>query len=105
LPEAGLHLDEGLKFYQFMPCGNSPELMPLDNSLNKDLHEAVSRHRAATCHIRDGEDEQKFSISTPERGVDAYFRRLQGAPTSERITQETATASLAVSKKSTQWMA
>jgi hypothetical protein len=88
LPEAGLHVDEGLKFYQFMPTGNSPELMPLDNSLNKDLHEVVSRHRAATCHLRDGEDERKFSISTPERGVDAYFRALEGAPTSKRIVDD-----------------
>jgi hypothetical protein len=60
--------------------------MPLDNSLKK--HEAVLRHRATTCHIRYGEDERKFSISTPERGIDAYFWVLEGAPSSERITED-----------------
>lgn len=89
LPELGLHQDEpGLKSYAFRPVGNSPEMMPLDDSLNKDIHEAVRRHVAATIHLIDGEDPRKFSLSTPKRGDQAYLRVIQGAPTSERIIQD-----------------
>ena len=42
LPECGLHQDQpGLKDYWHRPVGNSPELMPWDCSLNKDLQDAV----------------------------------------------------------------
>lgn len=88
LPEHGLHTDDdGLKNYHMKPVGNSPEFMPLDCSLNKDVHESVNRHVAATCHLPET-DPKRFSLSTPKRGDLAYFRVLQGAPTRERIIQD-----------------
>ena len=42
LPAHGLN-DEYARFKD-RPIGNSPEMMPLDNCLNKDLHECVARH-------------------------------------------------------------
>ena len=35
--------------YAGRPVGNSPELMPLDCSLFKDVDDAVARHIAVTC--------------------------------------------------------
>lgn len=55
------------------PVGNSPEFMCLDNSLNKDIHESVKLHVAATFHLPKT-DEKKFMIDTPKRIVSAYRR-------------------------------
>lgn len=41
---AVLDLNVKYKRYHGRPIGNSPEMMPLDNCLNKDLHESVARH-------------------------------------------------------------
>ena len=41
LPELGLN--DGTP-YTNCPVGNSPKIMPLDCSLNKDIHEGVRRH-------------------------------------------------------------
>ena len=35
-------LNSEYKRFKNRPIGNSPEMMPLDNCLNKDLHETVS---------------------------------------------------------------
>lgn len=90
LPEQGLYEDEkDLRAYYGRPVGNSPEFMPLDCSLNNDIHKSVNKHCAATCHIRDDDgDPRKFSISTPKRGDRAYFRVLEGCPSSERIVRD-----------------
>ena len=91
LPVLGLN-DQ---FSRFMnkPIGNSPEMMPLDNCLNKDLHESVASHvlmsRAAA---EEKSDERIFSLSTPKKGRDAYKRiwcPITGvAPPSHRIIQD-----------------
>ena len=50
LPQLGLHTDDdNLKQYQGRPVGNSPQNMPWDTSLDKDLHDAVKYHVAATA--------------------------------------------------------
>ena len=41
-PEMGLNDAFGKRWWA-CPVGDSPELMPLDNSLNQDIHEAVRR--------------------------------------------------------------
>jgi len=92
LPQNGLLKDNpALKRFWDRPIGDSPELMPLDNTLNKDIHEAVIRHMAATMNLED-DDPRKFSMSTPKRGASAYLRvndPVEGvAPTSERIIQD-----------------
>jgi hypothetical protein len=52
----------------FMESGlglNSPELMPLDSSLNQDVHNAVNQHVIWTHHLKPGDPgfEKKFSRS------------------------------------------
>jgi hypothetical protein len=59
--------------HELKPVGNSPELMPLDNSLNQDLHESVRQHAALTQSLGN-DDINKFDISTPRRGSRAYHR-------------------------------
>jgi hypothetical protein len=48
LPKLKLQHVPGLERYWDSPTGNNPELMPLDNSLNEDLHQCVLRHCAIT---------------------------------------------------------
>ena len=42
LPE--MELNDEFVYFKGKPVGNSPEMMPLDNCLNKDIHESVSQH-------------------------------------------------------------
>ena len=56
--------------------GNSPEFMPLDNSLNNDLQLSHRYHCAVTAHLPDN-DARTFSFSTPlriARGIKKYGR-------------------------------
>ena len=46
--------------------GNSPEMMPLDNSLNNDLKESHKYHCICTAHLPT-DDPRKHSLSTPLR--------------------------------------
>jgi hypothetical protein len=88
LPECGLQTGD-LKEYDGRPIGNMPEMQPLDCTLNKDGHDGVQSHCAATAHIPDDDsDPRTFSISTPARGNRAYFRVLEGLPSSDRIIQD-----------------
>ena len=45
-----IELDDGSSptNYAGRPVGNSPEFMPLDNSLNNDIHQAVQAQVSAT---------------------------------------------------------
>jgi hypothetical protein len=85
------------------PIGNSPEMMPLDSSLNKDVDDGVHRHISFTNHL-DEDDPRKFSMATPKKGRHAYLRvwnsppvpsavtgiiREGGDPSSRRIVQDT----------------
>ena len=100
LPMNGLLKDQGgLRNYWDRPPGDSPELMPLDNNLNQDIHAAVRIHTLLTRHLKK-EDERKFSIATPKLGSSAYKRLWQptvpdgedpknwGCPNSRRIVQD-----------------
>jgi hypothetical protein len=70
LPELGLN--KGTP-YAGRPVGNSPEMMPLDCSLNQDVHVGVERHIRLTIRLPE-DDPMKFSMSTPSRGFSAYNR-------------------------------
>ena len=97
LPERDL-MNDGtgkLKFYANKPVGNSPEVMPLDCSLNWVLHSSVAKHVVLTKHLDNG-DENKFSTATPKEGLAAYKRVWEfemddsskqdtGAPTGKNI--------------------
>ena len=56
--------------------GNSRELMPLNNSLNQDIHVSVGKHSAMLIVVKDFEDKDPhlFSMSTPKDLVSAYMQ-------------------------------
>ena len=57
---------ESSKRYNGRPVGNSPELMPLDNSLFRDFRASLNLHIGLTAHLPDT-DVRKFCKSTPNR--------------------------------------
>ena len=58
--------------YAGRPVGNSPEFMPLDNSLNRDILHSLRFHCVLSCFVLDwdGTDKEesnmRFSLSTPK---------------------------------------
>ena len=92
LPQHGLN-DE-FKRHKGKPIANSPEMMPLDNCLNKDLHEAVSRHiLMSRASATKKDDPRMFSLKTPKQGASAYKRIWNPSeggvgPPSKRIIQD-----------------
>ena len=76
--------------YEGRCVGNSPELMPLDNSLNRDLQLSHTYHCAVTAHLPDN-DNRKFSLSTPlriARGIKKIWEDPIGAPNSKRVIED-----------------
>jgi hypothetical protein len=61
--------------------------MPWDTSLNKDLHDAIKYHVAATANFRKA-DTRRFDMTTPKRGTEAYRRVLQVYPLPEWVIQD-----------------
>jgi hypothetical protein len=93
-PELGLN-DKFGKRWMGRPIGNSPELMPLDNSCNQDVHESVRRHvvmSLSVCGNVADNDPRRFSTSTPKQGLSAYLRvfdpKTGVAPRPDRIVQD-----------------
>ena len=87
LPEHGL----GNDLKKRSPPGNYPEFMPLDNSLNRDVHVLVHKHVVESSRFPD-EDERKFSLATPKSGESAYRRVYNEdtgvGPSSKGIVQD-----------------
>ena len=85
-----------------MPVGNSPEFMPLDNSLNRDLQCSHDYHCAVTAHL-DDKDNRKFSKKTPNR-IACGIKQIwdcdgsEGVPSSKRIKEDVVKALLAMRK-------
>ena len=67
LPEIGCYdlLGKNKSCYAKRPVGNSPELMCLDMSLNKDVRECLRMHVSITQHLEKA-DPYRFSMSTPK---------------------------------------
>ena len=93
-PELGLNDQFGKRWWQ-RPIGNSPEMMPLDNSLNQDIHESVRANVAFSLILRrfvPENDPQLFSMTTPKATAEAYKRinhPVTGiSPTPKRIEQD-----------------
>ena len=85
---------DGLKVsrrYNGRPVGNSPELMPLDNSLFRDFRSSLNLHVGLTAHLPDT-DIRKFCKSTPkrlDRAVSRIWDPTRGiAPKPCRIVQD-----------------
>jgi hypothetical protein len=90
LPELDLYKDypEVKKNYNNRPIGDTPEAMPLDNNLNQDLHMDVNRNVAATFWLEE-DDNNKFSLSTPNRATSAYLRVWETVgPSPKRIIED-----------------
>jgi hypothetical protein len=66
-PENGLNDHFGSKWW-WRPIGNSPELMPLVNSLNQDVHKSVRRHTVMSLTIQDcnNKDDRLITMATPK---------------------------------------
>jgi hypothetical protein len=66
------NLKEGTRYHNSIP-GDIPELVPLDKTLNMNIHASVCYHVAITPHLQNY-DRLKFSFSTPEDISRAYLR-------------------------------
>ncbi len=93
-PELGLNDQYGSRWWQ-RPIGNSPELMPLDNSLNQDIHVAVRRNTMWSLVLRkfvSHGDNRLFSMATPRLIAAAYTRAVNPitgiSPSPKRIVQD-----------------
>ena len=91
LPKNGLNKGTN---WASSPVGNSPEMMPLDCTLFKDLIDSLNRHVAMTRHADDN-DRRKFSRRTPSEQIRALKRLWnpalpagEGAPSSARIVHD-----------------
>ena len=76
--------------YVYQTVGNSPEFMPLDNSLNQDIQLSLSLHCAVTAHLPDN-DPRKFSMRTPktiQSGIQRIWGEVEGVPSSRRICDD-----------------
>ena len=82
--------------YAERPVGNSPEFMPLDDILNRDILHSLCYHCVLRRFVLAGEgtDEEernmRFSFSTPKeiaRGMKRIWESKMGTPSLARITQ------------------
>ena len=91
-------LQEGTP-YAGRPVGNSPEFMPLDNSLNRDILHCLRFHSVLSRFVLDGEgtDEEernmRFSFSTPREIARGMKRILLSSssvpsPSSKKTAQD-----------------
>ena len=79
----------GTKYHERC-VGNSPEIMPLDNSLNYDLKLSNRYHCAVTSHSPDN-DPRKHTMSTPKRrteGMKKIWEHPIGTLNSTRVLQD-----------------
>ena len=83
--------------YAGRPVGNSPEFMPLDNSLNRDILHCLRIHFVFSRFVLDAEgtDQEernmRFSFSTPReiaRGMKRIWDSKMGTPSSARIIED-----------------
>ena len=76
--------------YHARPVGNSPEFMPLDNSLNNDIQSNHLHHCIVTAHLPP-KDNRKHSLATPKmisRGIKRIWDNPSGPPSSSRIVHD-----------------
>ena len=79
--------------YQGRPVGNSPEFMPLDNSLNAGITSSHDFHCQATASLHK-DDPRRFSMATPKtisQGIHRLFQcdeSQEGVPSSSQIIHD-----------------
>jgi hypothetical protein len=89
------NLNDHLGCFKGRPPGDSAEFMPLDNSLNQDVHNAVKKHCLLSMTIHDPNnphDDRLFSMATPKEAARCYERICDPvtgvAPSSKRILED-----------------
>ena len=94
LPVLGCNdiVGENKSCYARRPVGNSPELMCLDMSLNKDVRECLRMHVSLTQHLN-RDNPLRFSLATPKEISRAMTRLVNPGqssivPTEKRIIQD-----------------
>ena len=94
LPVLGCNdiVGENKSCYARRPVGNSPELMCLDMSLNKDVRECLRMHVSLTQHLN-RYNPLRFSLATPKEISRAMTRLVDPGPsgvvpTGKRIIQD-----------------
>ena len=87
LPQLGLN--KGTP-YDGRPIGNSPKIMPLENTLNNDAQISLCTHCAVTAYLPDRYP-AKFSMQTPLTIASAisrlYFPTTGNVPSSKQIVE------------------
>ena len=77
--------------YKGRPVGDCPELMPLDNSLFRDLRTSVDQHVGITSMLS-RDDKRRFSKATPKLIIDTINRIWDPdngvSPRPDRIVQD-----------------
>ena len=83
--------------YAGRPVGYSPEFMPFDNSLNRDILNSLRVHCVLSRFVLDGvgtdEEERniRFSLSTPReiaRGINRIWESKMVSPSLARIIED-----------------
>ena len=88
LPEKDIFDDlPECKAWREKPVGNRPEVMPLDQSLNKDVHDGVDQQVIISQAFPENDD-RRFSTRTPKHGLSAYMRVWDHHPKSHRIIHD-----------------
>jgi hypothetical protein len=90
-------LQEVTRYHNSIP-GDKPEFMPLDETLNQDIHSSASYHVAITSHLPK-DDPRKFSFATSNKISRAYLRLVDpntGAPPHLNESSKTVRSGLGV---------
>ena len=69
LPQHDLLIN--MRYHNKLP-GDSPKLMPMNSTLNKDIDDSGKRHVAVTSHLEWSDnytDQRKFPLATPVEGM------------------------------------
>ena len=78
-------LNEGTTYAEH-PVENSPEFIPLDNSLNADIKSSLLHHCAVIAQLKN-DDIRKYSLSTPAI-TSRSLLRIWNHPDGRRRVQE-----------------
>jgi hypothetical protein len=83
-------MQEGTRYHESI-LGDSLKLMPLNETLNMDIHASARYHVAITSHLPN-DDPRKYSFSTPKEISRVYLHLVDpatgGSPSSTIIVQD-----------------
>lgn len=86
------HVDVNVKTcYHTKPVGNSPEFIPMDNSLNTDITQSHDKHVALTRHLP--KDDWREFCNRTSKSIRQGIKQMvktddSGCPRSEHVMQD-----------------